>query len=261
MLLREGDDSMDYDKLLNLGTELGRRLMSSGAEIYRVEESVQRLLTAYGLAPQVFAIPNCLIVSVNSPDGHPITRMCRIPPHGTDIELLERCNALCRQLCRAPLPVEEAQALVDRLEPESRRFGPGMTLAGYAAASGFFALFFGGGVPDGLCAALCGLAVGCCMLFGRRLTGGNSFFHTAVCAALAAGLAMLLARLGLGINSEAVTIGTLMVLVPGMALTNAMREIMAGDVISGLNRSAEAILTAAAIALGTAVPLVLNAVP
>lgn len=72
---------------------------------------------------------------------------------------------------------------------------------------------------------------------------------------------MLLARLGLGINSEAVTIGTLMVLVPGMALTNAMREIMAGDVISGLNRSAEAILTAAAIALGTAVPLVLNAVP
>ena len=49
---------MDYDKLLNLGTELGCRLMESGAEIYRVEESVRRLLTAYGVEPQVFAIPN-----------------------------------------------------------------------------------------------------------------------------------------------------------------------------------------------------------
>ena len=77
---------MDYDKLLNLGTELGCRLMESGAEIYRVEESVRRLLTAYGVEPQVFAIPNCLIVSVNTPEGHPLTRMCRIPAHGTDIE-------------------------------------------------------------------------------------------------------------------------------------------------------------------------------
>ena len=73
---------MDYDKLLNLGTELGCRLMESGAEIYRVEESVRRLLTAYGVEPQVFAIPNCLIVSVNTPEGHPLTRMCRIPAHG-----------------------------------------------------------------------------------------------------------------------------------------------------------------------------------
>ena len=81
---------MDHDKLLNLGAELGRRLMTSGAEIYRVEESVDRLLSAYGATAQVFAIPTCLIVSVNTPEGHPVTRMCRIPAHGTDIELLER---------------------------------------------------------------------------------------------------------------------------------------------------------------------------
>ena len=60
---------MEYDDLLNMGTELGYQLMFSGAEIYRVEESVYRLLTAYGLQPQVFAIPNCLIVSLNTPPG------------------------------------------------------------------------------------------------------------------------------------------------------------------------------------------------
>ena len=79
---------MDYDKLLNMATELGYQLMFSGAEIYRVEESVFRLLRAYGLEhPQVFAIPNALIVSVTTPQGHPITRMSRLPSHGTDLSI------------------------------------------------------------------------------------------------------------------------------------------------------------------------------
>ena len=249
---------MDHDKLLNLGAELGRRLMTSGAEIYRVEESVERLLTAYGLDPQVFAIPNCLIVSVNTPNGHPITRMCRIPAHGTDIELLERCNALCRHLCQDPVPVEQAQELVDSLDRESRRFSPRIVLLGYVTASAFFALFFAGSICDCMSAALCGLAVGVCILYGHRLTGSNLFFRTVVCSAVAASLAFFLVLVGIGQNLDAITIGTLMVLVPGMALTNAMREIMAGDIFSGLNRTAEVILVATAIALGSALPLLLG---
>ena len=248
---------MDYDKLLNLGVELGRRLMDSGAEIYRVEESVGRLLRAYGLEPQIFAIPNCLIVSVTSPQGHPITRMCRIPAHGTDIELLERCNALCRRLCRDPVPVEEAERLVAQLS-DCRHFPPGVLLLGYVMTTAFFSLFFGGGARDCFSAALCGLAVGACILFGQRLTGSNMFFRTVVYAALASAMGLLLVRVGIGENLEAITIGTLMVLVPGMALTNAMREIMAGDILSGLNRTAEVLLVATAIALGTAIPLMLG---
>ena len=247
---------MDYDKLLTLGTDLGRLLMESGAEIFRVEESVIRLLSAYGVRPQVFAIPNCLIVSITTPEGHTITRMDRIPAHGTDIELLERCNALCRQLCRELPPLEEAQRRVDAL-PEHPVNSQWLVLLGYGAAAAFFALFFGGSWRDGLCAALCGLAVGLCLLFGQWLTGSNMFLRTAVCAAVAAGLALVLVQAaGLGSHLEPVTIGSLMVLVPGMALTNAMREIMAGDIISGVNRTAEALLAATAIALGAAIPLV-----
>ena len=94
---------MDYDRLLNLTTDLGYQLMASGAEIYRVEESMHRVLNAYGLErPEVFAIPNCIIVSVTTPQGHPITRMRRIPGHGTDIELLERCYAARSHHWRMP---------------------------------------------------------------------------------------------------------------------------------------------------------------
>ena len=80
---------MDYDKLLNAAVELGCRLMSSGAEIYRVEESVRRLLQAYGLeSPEVFAIPNCVIVSVTTPEGKTYCSNLKITQ--SDLDLLEQ---------------------------------------------------------------------------------------------------------------------------------------------------------------------------
>ena len=73
-----------------------------------------------------------------------------------------------------------------------------------------------------------------------------------MCSALAAFLALALVEAGLGESVDIVTISALMVLVPGVALTNAMREIMAGDTFSALSRTADAILAASAIALGAA---------
>ena len=245
---------MDYDKLLNMATELGYQLMASGAEIYRAEESIYRLLRAYGLEdPQVFAIPNTLIVSVTTPQGHPITRMSRIPSHGTDIELLERCNDLCRRLCFSPIPLDEAQAQIKALSKDVRSYQPWQVLLGYGLAAAFFTPLFGGGAADSLCAFFCGIVVGVCLMFGGRLIGSNGFFRTTICSAVASLMALLLVRLGLGHDVDTVTIGVLMLLVPGAALTTAMREIMAGDIISGVSRMAEVLLVASAIALGATV--------
>lgn len=250
---------MDYDKLLNMSVEMGCRLMSSGAEIYRVEESVRRLLQAYGLeSPEVFAIPNCVIVSIATPEGHPITRMRRIAGHGTDIELLERCNGMCRWLCDHTPPVDEAQGMLADLWEHTPKHAPWKVLMGYGIAPAFFSPLFGGGLADALCALIGGLAVGFCLLYAGRLIGSNSFFRTAVCSAVASLISLLLVRLGLGQSVDTVTISVLMVLVPGVALTNAMREIMAGDIVSGLSRAAESILTAAAIAIGSAIGLAIG---
>ena len=149
---------MDSDKLLNLATSLGCLLAESGAEISRVEESVYRLLQAYqGKDAQVFAIPSCLIVSLMAEDGRPVTRMRRISAHGTDLELLESCNALCRQLCRTVPPLDEARAMVDRLPASCRRHRPATVLLGYGIAPAFFCPLFGGGFWDSLSAFFCGL--------------------------------------------------------------------------------------------------------
>lgn len=265
---------MDYDRLLDLTVELGCRLMSSGAEIYRVEESMRRLLEACRLdTAEVFAIPSCVIVSATTPEGRPVTRMRRVPAHGTDLELLERCNALCRSLCAAPPPLDEIQARIDALPDRLPHYRPRQILLGYVIAPAFFVPLFGSSLigrslaepgvgnllavllSDALCAMLCGLAVGLCALYGGRFLGSNSFFRTVVCSAAASLTALLLTEMGIGQHVDVVTISVLMMLVPGVALTNAMREIMAGDTISGLTRTAEAVLTAGAIALGSAAGL------
>lgn len=252
---------LDYDQLLNLSVELGCQLMSSGAEIYRVEESVRRLLQAYGLdSPEVFAIPNCVIVSITTPQGHPITRMRRIGGHGTDIELLERCNALCRQLCAHPPEIGKAQALLSALPEQTPRYPPRRVLLAYGIAPAFFSPIFGGCISDAMAAMLAGLSVGVCLLYGGRFIGSNSFFRTAICSVVASLMSLLLVHLGLGRSLDTVTISALMVLVPGVALTNAMREIMAGDIISGLCRAAESILTGTAIAIGAAIGLAIGGI-
>ena len=243
----------DYDALLNLSSELGYRLMESGAEIYRVEESIQRILQAYGVASgEVFAIPNCIIVSLTTPSGHPVTRVRRIPPHGTDIYLLERYNALCRTLCREAPPFDAALARLEAIWTERRSYPRALQLFGYFLGAGAFTLFFRGTPLDALCGGLCGAAIGLCLDFMTRLKA-NLFFKTVAGGMVSALLAVLLTAAGLGQNVDRITIGALMALVPGIAFTNAMRDIMAGDLVAGITKVGEALLIGGAIAIGTGI--------
>ena len=242
---------LDYDALLGLAAEVGYRLQVSGAEIYRVEESMQRLLQAYGQAAgQVFVIPNCIIVSLTTPAGHPVTCVRRIPSHGTDIYLLEAVNDLCRSLCAQTPPLDEARARIDAILAGRRSFSMPMQLLGYFLGTMFFGMLFGGTLRDGICSGICGVALGGCLTFMTRL-GANLFFKTIAGGAVSALLALLLTWTGLGQNSDFVIIGALMALVPGLIFTNAIRDIMAGDMVSGITRTAEALLIGVAIALGT----------
>lgn len=246
---------MDYDKLLTLSSDLGYHLLLSGAEIYRVEESVGYLLRAYGVETgEVFAIPNCIIVSLTTPEGRVLTWVRRVPDHGTDVSRMEDLNALCRRLCAQPPDLAAASALLEEAVRDRPQPGLPLRLAAYFLITSTFCLFFGGTAADALCGGLCGLAVGLVVPFMTRL-GTNLFFKTMVggffCGLLASGLTAL----GLGEHIDLIIIGGIMAQAPGLVMTNFMRDVIAGDMMSGLVKLAEALLTGAGIALGTGVAL------
>lgn len=242
---------MDYDALLDLASDLGYGLLKSGAEIYRVEESIQRLLTAYGV-PQAdpFVIPNCIIVSFLTPQGKTLTQVRRMPSHGTDVDLIERYNDLCRRLCRETPPLEEARRQLAHIWETRRSYSFPVLLLAYVAVTSFFCLFFGGSVRDALCAGVCGLAIGLALEAMTRLRA-NLFFKSMLGAALSAFFAIFFTRLGIAQHTELVIIGALMALVPGIIFTNAIRDVMAGDMVAGITKIADALLTGVSVALGT----------
>lgn len=242
---------MDYNILLDLVTDLGYELAMSGAETFRVEESISKVLASYGLEAEVFAIPNYLIVSIIGPDGTPITRMRRIGQHGNDLDSVEVFSGLSRALCnRKPDPKEGMQWL-EIAYSKRRQYGTWMQYLGYFLGAFGYALFFGGNGVDALCGGVCGMLIGLVDKFTGNMKA-NQFFRTIASAYLMALLAYGMGALGIGPNPDAIIIGALMILVPGLLFTNAMRDIIYGDTNSGVNRIVTVFLIAVALALGTA---------
>ena len=242
---------MDHNALLAVAADLGYGLLESGAEIYRVEEAIARLLHAYGIVQaDPFVIPNCIIVSFVTPTGETLTQVRRMPSHGTDIDLLERYYDLGRRLCRETPPLEEAQRRLEEVAFSHQTYPFPVLLCAYFAVTAFFAFFFGGTVRDALSAGICGLAIGLVLTVMTRFHA-NLFFKSMLSSALSAFLAYALVWLGLAQHIELVIIGALMALVPGIIFTNAIRDVMAGDMVAGLTKIADALLTGVSVALGT----------
>ena len=248
---------MDYDRLLDGCCEVGVQLLRFGGEIQRAEDTVRRLFAAYGLEGEVFAVPNCVWASVRAPDGGIHARMRRVPPIATNIEGIERLNDLSRRLCAHPpadpaLLREYCREVVSALPS----YPAALVLGGYFFGAFFFALFFSGGLVEAAAAGLAGLVSGAVLLVLNRARA-NAFMATlASSLALAASACGLLA-LDAPVNIEVTIAGGLMVLVPGLVFTSFMTDLLTGDILAGLATFARAVLSAAAIALGTGAAMAL----
>ena len=241
---------MNNNRLLELAADLGYRLASNGAETFRVEESISRILTAYGITSEVFAIPNCLIVSIETPEGKPMTRMRRIPSINNNMDAIDRYNNLSRKICAETPDPDVIHKWMKEADRSTVHYRLPMSLLGSFLIASGFSIFFGGDLIDFFCSGLCGILLGFVNLLFSKLRV-NTFFSTIIGAFISSTLAYYMASIGITDNIDAVIIGLLMILVPGLLFTNAMRDIIFGDTNSGVNRIVQVLLVAVAIALGT----------
>lgn len=243
---------MDYSTLLTMATDLGYELAISGAETFRVEESITRVLASYGVQAEVFAIPNFLIVTILTEDGTSITRSRRIGYHGTDLDAVEKFNGLSRAICnRRPNP-KDGMDLLEMVRRSKLEYTFPIYLLGNFMGGAGFSLLFGCGWWDFLWAGICGILVGLVNRIMDKLHV-NPFFTTLTASFTLACAAYLLHCWGIIRYVDGVIIGALMMLVPGLLFTNAMRDIIYGDTNSGVNRIVQVLLIALALAVGTAV--------
>ena len=240
---------MEYNLLMDLAIDLGYELSMSGAETFRVEESVTRLLQAYGVDSDVFSTPNYIMITIRTDDSTPITRMRRIGAHGNNMDSVEKFSNLSRRIVFHKPELRECHQWITDTRNSCRCYSRKMQRLGYFIGAGGFGLFMGGSWMDGLVSAGLGLALRYItwVLQKARL---NQIFTNVVASFLLCFSSIALTRAGIGDNVNMIIIGGIMLLIPGIALTNSLRDMISGDIMSGMLRFFDAILVAAAIAAG-----------
>ena len=122
---------MDYAVLMELVARIGVRLASSGAETYRVEESITRILSAYGQEGRVYCVPNSLFITIAIPNQLPFTQLCRMPKQGNDIDAVECYNNLSRRICSEVPDLDVAMEWVKETESQRKHYSVPMNLLGH----------------------------------------------------------------------------------------------------------------------------------
>ena len=242
-------DNEELDVLVDVLLDIGEAMIVSGAEIMRVEDTVCRIGYAYGAQKMnVFAITSDLVVTAKLNDQRSSTQSRRIREAGTiNLTRLERMNSLSRQVCVSPVPVASLRRLAQDIIRQKNSLW--FWLTGSALASGALTIFFGGRLVDGIVAAAFGVLVFWLQRYVAPICMNAVIFQL---------LASFLTGVGIGavdrifpfLQGDYILVGTIMLLIPGVAFTNSFRDLLLGDTISGALRLIEALVLAVILAFG-----------
>lgn len=242
------------EKVLSLALDLGKSMVKCGAEVNRVEETVIRICYAYGMEKaQVFSVVSMIHATVVDEESGAHTQMRRIYSYGVNFGRLEKLNALSRKICSEKPDLDIVRLELQRICIEEKNFNL-KVCGGYMLAASAFALFFGGTLLDAV-ATVPIAAIIYLMQTYIRVKGASRLFFTALESAVAGLLALLFVHIGFGNNPDIIMIGDIMLLIPGLMLINALREMLCGDLMSGMLRLLESVILAVAIAGGFALPI------
>lgn len=244
---------MDINRLLNFSSNAGKIMLQSGGETYRVEETISRICQAFKVDEvDVFATPTAVMVSV-SIQGKIHSVVKRINSRGTDLNKVHNINSLSRRINKEKLSLEDCESELQKLCVDDY-YSVNMTLLASGIATSAFALLFGGNFNDIVSSFIIGVIVKL-IIMALAKSSLNEFFINSICGAIIAICSLVLLDFGIIKEIDKVIAGSIMLLVPGLSLTNSIREIIEGQLISGLTKAAEVFFVGVAIAVGTGIVL------
>lgn len=245
---------MNLDEAATAILNTGVMMLKDGSEVFRVEDTMNRMGRTFP------GITNCtayvtltgVMVSISTKDQS-LTKIARVHSIGHNLERIAALNQLSRD-CAAEH--ESPDQIMARLSAISREpvWGSKIQIVGGALGALGFGIFFGCNFIECVlifCAALLVQALG----WWLDKYGANSYLEVLLQTLLASYILVTLNRLLFGLHMDAMLLSVLMLLVPGMTLTSAIRDILTGNYVSGNARLAQALLIGIFIALGAAIVL------
>ncbi len=241
--------------ILNLAVEIGDIMLQNGGEIFRVEDTVTRILKANDIEEfDVYVISNGIFASANEDKEDAASVIRHVPLGAVNLNKVSELNQLARDVCSEKVSFPEAWEVTRRIKEEPFGYSNGGTILFAGIGCAAFCCLFGGQWLDCLFAFLVGiLEQGLLILFQKKHL---SRFLTNLCASLfVTFLSILVLWLGFPVLHDKIIIGGIMLLVPGVAFTVAIRDYYNGDHLAGTIHLVDAILTATLIALGVCISI------
>ncbi|WP_066306278.1 threonine/serine exporter family protein [Bacillus sp. FJAT-29814] len=232
----------------------GKIILQSGGETYRVEDTMMRMAAALGIEnSHSYVTPTGIIFSAEGEEPTK-TKLIRISERSTDLEKVALVNSISRKISSGEIGLIEAKRQLKQLEDLDLTFPLMLQVAAASLATGCFMIMFKGVWADFFPAMISGGAGYMSFIYFHRFVP-IKFFSEFLAAFVIGLVSLIFVKTGLGQQLDKIIIGSVMPLVPGLLLTNAIRDLMAGHLVSGLSKGAEAFLTAFAIGAGIAVIL------
>lgn len=240
---------MNSKEILKLAVYAGEMMLTYGAETYRVEDTIKRICISGGIPfPESFVTPTGIFVSVEDANGEILSMIKRVENRSIDLNKVSLINDFSRQFAKGKITIEEGFSILDNIKAMKKYNMAIRTLCG-GIGSAFFTLIFGGTYKDALATLPIATLVEYILIFLDRYNL-SLFFTNILGGFVTAIMTIVLVNIGLGDNIDKIIIGTIMTMVPGVALTNAIRDTISGDLVSGTSRAEEALVIAIAVAAG-----------
>ncbi|WP_317854997.1 threonine/serine exporter family protein [Chakrabartyella piscis] len=241
---------MDDNKLLKLALDTGEAMLSGGAETHRVEDTMRRILaTSHSEGVEAQALNTMLIVSIPSKEKGSLTLSRGIRKRSTNFEKICFANDLSRAFVSGEITLDDAAIVIAEVK-NLPSFDPRLTTLCYGIAGASFCLVLGGVWLDGLISFALSFFIGFLLWLAREKNIPYCF--TPLFGGFIAALGTSLFALWLPLQIDLVIIGSITPMLPGVTISNSVRDIMESNFISGTSKLAEACLIAASIACGVA---------
>lgn len=246
----------DECAVMEVAMKAGRLLLENGAEIFRVEETMERICRHYHVEnPSFFVLSNGIFMTGGAPEGRHYAHVEHIPVKGAQLDRVVAVNQLSREIESGRYTISQADACLNVIScmPGKKRW---QQILASGVGSACFCILFGGSGMDSAASFIAGLLLYAYVLLlsaphMSRMIGNvlGGILASAACVALY--------MLGLGDDLSHMIIGAIIPLIPGIPFTNGIRDLADGDYISGSVRLLDALVTFLCIATGVGVVIAL----
>ncbi len=230
----------------------GEIMLKSGAETYRVEETMSLIAKAASMdGVNSFVTPTSIIFSFCG-ENKDRTRMIRVTDRAFDLNKVTMVNEVSRQFVSGKITLMDAYQRLQQIDQMKPLYPSWLQHIAAGLASGSFALLIGAAKFDFLPTALAAILVNLGVFYFQQVLQVK-FFAEFMAGFIGGLFSLLCYKLFPGLHLDLLLIGTMLPLFPGIAVTNSLRDLMAGDLVAGVSRGAEAILTALSVAIAAAI--------